>query len=139
MSKTTIKDLSKGNDYRLPRHRSYELRHFCWQYPAWKKAYISLDGASKLPSDMEFLPRRYEHGNPTERVAMARAFLSERIEMVENTAKEADPELASYILKGVGYGYSYEELRAKFGLPCCKKVYYDRVRRFFWLLDEVRG
>ena len=37
---TTIRpELSEKNPYWIERHRYYELKHFCLQYPIWKKAY----------------------------------------------------------------------------------------------------
>lgn len=30
-------ELSEKNLYHLSRHRYYELKHFCFQYPEWKK------------------------------------------------------------------------------------------------------
>ena len=42
---TTIRpELSEKNPYWIERHRYYELKHFCLQYPIWKKAYAALDG-----------------------------------------------------------------------------------------------
>lgn len=42
---TTIRpELSEKNPYWIERHRCYELKHFCLQYPIWKKAYAALDG-----------------------------------------------------------------------------------------------
>ncbi len=139
MSKATIKDLSVKNDYRLPRHRSYELRHFCWQYPEWKKVYEFLQNVDSLPPNMDSLPHKKEPGKPTERVAIARTYYADRIRMVEETAESTSPEMAAYILKGVAYGHSYEELRTKFAIPCDRNTYYDLLRRFFWLLDKARG
>ena len=43
--------------------------------------------------------------------------------MVEKAAKEADPELADYILKGVTEGLSYDVIKARMNIPCCKDVY----------------
>ena len=40
--------------------------------------------------------------------------------MVERMAKEADEELYCYILKGVTEGVSYDYMRVKFSIPCCK-------------------
>lgn len=35
---TTIRpELSEKNPYWIERHRYYELKHFCLQYPIWKK------------------------------------------------------------------------------------------------------
>lgn len=40
-------ELSKRNPYWIEKHRYYELRHFCLQYPIWKSSYNSLYGLSK--------------------------------------------------------------------------------------------
>lgn len=41
---TTIRpEISKKNRYWIDKHRYYELKHFCLQYPTWKKAHSSLD------------------------------------------------------------------------------------------------
>ena len=31
--------ISENNKYWIDKHRHYELKHFCLQYPMWKKAY----------------------------------------------------------------------------------------------------
>ena len=59
--------------------------------------------------------------------------------MIEHTARQADPELADYILKGVTEGLSYDIIKARMNVPCCKDVYYDKYRKFFWLLNKVRN
>ena len=43
-----------------------------------------------------------------------------------------------YILKGVTEGWSYDILKARSNIPCCKDVYYNLYRRFFWLLNKAR-
>ena len=35
-------ELSEKNPYWIGKHRYYELKHFCLQYPIWKKAYNAL-------------------------------------------------------------------------------------------------
>lgn len=77
--------------------------------------------------------------NPTERIAMIRSFYSDRMGMIEKTAKEADNELSEYIVIGVTENMSYDLLRVNYNIPCCKDIYYDRYRRFFWLLNKARG
>ena len=136
---TTLRPaLSEQNKYWIEKHRYYELKHFCLQYPRWKKAYVSLDGLSKRPMDLAMFAATNSHSDPTARCAMAKAFYSERMEMVESTAWQTDPELSSYILKGVTEGISYSHLKARLNIPCCKDNYYDRYRRFFWLLNKER-
>ena len=46
MGTTLRAELSEKNPYWIEKHRYYELKHFCLQYPIWKKIYRSLDGFS---------------------------------------------------------------------------------------------
>ena len=39
-------ELSKKNKYWIPRHRYYELKHFCLQYPEWKEQYTNLSSVT---------------------------------------------------------------------------------------------
>lgn len=131
-------ELSIKNKYHIDKHRHYELKHFCLQYPTWKKTYTALDDVGIVSSSHERFPSSNIPGDPTSKRAIARAQLTERIEMVETTAKEADDYLWYYILKGVTENLSYTYLKTKMGIPCGKDMYYDRYRRFFWLLNRVR-
>jgi hypothetical protein len=138
MSTTIRPELSEKNKYWINKHRYYELKHFCLQYPEWKKAYLALDGYSKQSSEIVAILQSTGCSDPTAKCAMARMHYADRMKMVEQAAIGADPELASYILKGVTEGISYEYLKARLDIPCCKDTYYDRFRRFFWLLSNAR-
>ncbi len=132
-------ELSKKNPYWIEKHRYYELKHFCLQYSIWKQAYNSLGGLSSRQSDLAMCSSKYNMSNPTERIAIIRSFYSDRMNMIEKTAKEADNELHNYIIIGVTENMSYDTLRVRYNIPCCKDIYYDRYRRFFWLLNKARG
>ena len=58
--------------------------------------------------------------------------------MIEQTAKDTDLGLWDYILKAVTEGVSYDYLKARLDIPCCKDVYYELYRKFFWLLNKAR-
>ena len=58
--------------------------------------------------------------------------------MIEKAALDADECLYPYILKAVTEGLSYTYLKSKTDIPCGKDMYYDRYRRFFWILDGLR-
>ena len=77
-------------------------------------------------------------GDPTAKRALLKMFYSERIKLIEKTAIETDPYLYSYIIKGVTEAKSYTYLKTVLGMPCGKDMYYDRYRKFFWLLNESR-
>lgn len=136
---TTIRpELSSKNKYWIERHRYYELKHFCLQYPIWKKIYTSLNSLSKQPSDLSIFSKTGNISDPTAKCAEAREFYLERIELIERIAKETNSALSSYILKAITEGLSYDYLKARLDIPCCKDIYYDLYRRFFWLLDKAR-
>lgn len=132
-------ELSTKNKYWIDKHRHYELKHFCLQYPSWKKEYIELDIPSIASSAAERIPSSNIPGDSTAKLAVKKAYYSERIKLVERITKEADEFLHDYILKGVTEGLSFTYLKSKLGIPCSRDTYYDRYRRFFWLLSEVRN
>lgn len=39
MSTTIRPEVSEKNQYWIEKHRYYELKHFCLQYPIWRKSY----------------------------------------------------------------------------------------------------
>ena len=131
-------ELSLKNKYHIGKHRHYELKHFCLQYPKWKRAYIdSLDGDTPL-SMIDGSMMSDGVYDPTSSRAITRAYYSERMQMLEEVAKAADIYLWRYILRAVTEGLSYTYLKTKLDIPCGRDMYYDRYRRFFWLLSETR-
>ena len=118
MSTVVRPELSIKNKYWIDRHRYYELKHFCLQYPLWKRMRAEWDGMSKSPRDLAVEANKYMHGDPTAKCVEARAFYNDRIDMIEKAAREADTELADYICKAVTRGLSYEALKLKYKLPC---------------------
>lgn len=138
MSTTIRPEISQQKEYWIERHRYYELKHFCLQYPIWKKALNALDGFSKQSISIEEIRKTNIVISPTEKCAEARLFYSDRIRMLERIANETDESLAIYILKAVTEGLSYDCLKTKHNIPCCKDTYYNLYRRFFWLLSEER-
>lgn len=131
-------EVSRKNKYWIDKHRHYELKHFCLQYPKWKKAYADLLDLGITLSKTDEMRRGSVIGNPTERIALQKAYYAERIKMVERAAMDADESLWTYILKAVTEGLSYTYLQTQLDIPCSRDTYYDRYRRFFWLLSEAR-
>lgn len=131
-------EISTKNKYWIDKHRHYELKHFCLQYPTWKKIYADLTDLSISLS----LPGRETLNNtpsdPTAKCAVKKAFYAERINLIEKTAMDADPYLYKYILKAVTEELSFTYLKTVMNIPCGKDMYYDRYRKFFWLLSKAR-
>lgn len=132
-------ELSIKNKYHIDKHRHYELKHFCLQYPKWKKAYREVDDTNISLSMIENIHSSNMPGDPTAKRALLKAHYSEKINLIEKTAMETDQYLCEYILKAVTEELSYTYLKTKLGIPCGRDMYYDRYRKFFWLLDEARN
>lgn len=130
-------EISEKNKYWISKHRHYELKHFCLQYPSWKKTYIELDGFESKQDNLVY-SRPSIPGDPTAKCVEIRTLYLERMELLKRIARESDPYLADYILKAVTEGLSYTYLKSKLSIPCGRDMYYDRYRRFFWLLSEAR-
>lgn len=130
--------ISEKNKYWIDKHRHYELKHFCLQYPEWKKIYAEFDNPNIPLSMVERVPTSNIPGDPTAKRALIKSRYRERIELIEKIAKEADAFLHYYILKAVTEDLSYTYLKARLEIPCGRDMYYDRYRRFFWLLSEAR-
>lgn len=129
--------LSKKNKYYISNDRRLELEHFCRQYPEWRKAYISLENYG-LKSPIMSEIHTDDISDPTARVATLRVYYAERMKMVEDAANDAEPNIAKYILKAVTENLSYPEIKARLDIPCGKDMFYDRCRKFYWILSGKR-
>ena len=138
MSTTLKPELSEKNPYWIERHRYYELKHFCLQYKGWRQAYAALDGYVKPGDIWTSMVTTNSINNPTVKAAMKKAYYKDRIEMLERMAKQTDPVIGECVLRGVVDGISYDVLKTKMNVPCCKDVYYELYRKFFWMLDKER-
>lgn len=76
-------ELSKKNPYYISKHRYYELKHFCRQYDEWKRALVRIDGWKAFPESTGAIVNATP-SNPTEQMAMARAFYSSRVDLLEH-------------------------------------------------------
>lgn len=131
--------ISEKSKYYIDKHRYYELKHFCLQYNEWKKMYALCNESIIFASNIECSPSSNIPSDLTAKYAIKKAYYAERIKIIEQAAMDADDFLYPYILKAVTEGLSYANLKTKMEIPCGKDMYYDRYRKFFWLLNDSRG
>lgn len=97
-------------EYGLSKHRFYELKHFCLQYPEWKKLYLLADGWNGK-------------GDTTSRDGIKRGDLKTYMDMVESCVKSTSADILSLVTtEGIVIP---SELRYAY-------------RRFFWELSRKR-
>ena len=132
------KTLSLKNNYYISQNRYLELKYFCLQYPVWKEAYESLTELGENRPFKYSAKIKAPYKDTTARIALAKKHFSERMELVQKCAIEADEEISDYILESVTEGKSYDKLYQQHMIPISRNSFYERRRRFFWLLNKYR-
>ena len=123
--------------YNVSPHRFMELYHFCLQYNEWKDELQYKTNALKSVQISDAPAAGGGASDSTARLAERRAELQRKCELIERTAIEADADIYQYILKAVtNEGISFNYLKTVCAIPCGKDMYYDRRRKFFWLLSQ---
>lgn len=136
MSTTIRPKISEKNKYAIGKHRYYELKHFVMQYPEWKAQLKELNGFKARTIDISFDERW--PSDPTHNEAVLREEYIAKIHVIDICAKETDPIIGPIIVKGILDGSSFDILKLRFNIPCCRDIYYTLYRKFFWLLDKTR-
>jgi hypothetical protein len=137
MSTVIRPEISEKRQYWISRHRYYELKPFCLQYPEWRKEYqnfVAIHG--RMLSEVR--DRRIVFNDQIAEQGLKMADLSQRMNAVKKAAQMSDSVIGIYIFKAVTEGYSFEYLKTVLEMPCEKDMYYDRYRKFFWLLSQER-
>ena len=123
--------------YGINKHRFLELKHHCLQYQDWRRELANMQDTVKAIQYGKEGKGSPSIGSATECLAIRRTELEEKCKTIEQTAIEADPELYQYILEGVTTDYAtYRYLKDAKKIPCGKDMYYDRRRKFFYLLSK---
>ena len=131
-------DLAKTNKYWISKHRRLELTHFCLQYPEWEKA---VNNAIFYP-DMRTDTVKSSNKNMkdmTSTIAIKIESFTKNMDLIKKTCHEADNEIYEWLFLGVTLGYSFNTLKTVYRIPCDKNMYYDRLKRFYFLLDMKRS
>ena len=136
MSTDIRPEISMRSPWYIPKHRYYELKHFCLQYPDWKKELKQLikysNGHGVIQSNIK------EWDDPTGNAVCMIDHYKSLIDMVDSSAYESDIYLGRYILKAVTQDISFTTLKTIYDIPCGKDMYYDRYRKFFFILDAKK-
>ncbi len=129
--------ISKKNKYWISKHRFYEIQHMCYQYQEWKDEYRTLSEQTVNGVNYDGMPHGNVVGDPTGNAGEKLAELARKIALVEETAIEADPLIAKYILKSVtDENVTYEYLDSIMNIPCSRNTYFSKRRRFYWLMSR---
>ena len=102
------------------------------QYEEKKREIHNSYGLGAVVSDG--MPKGNMPGNPTERAAIRNAMLQNDVELIEQTALEADSATYQWLLKNVTEGIGYDYL----AVPMNRTDFYCARKYFFYLLSLKR-
>ncbi len=127
------------NKYGISKKRFKELYYWCLQYGEWKdELKYKTDTAKSI--QISGMPSAHNTGDPTFQLVARREQLERNCKLIEQTAIETDPDIYQYLLKAVtDEDVTYWYLKTVMGIPCSKNTYYDRRRKFYWLLDQKKN
>ena len=135
MARTIVPELCKSNPYYISKHRYYELKHFCLQYPEWKREIKELRANSIRTGSLIFRTGETSHVDMVSENAIRIFSLGEKMQKVDLAIKQLDDWIQPYIFAAVTEGYSFTYLKTVMNIPCERDTYYDRYRRFFYILS----
>ena len=120
--------------YGIPLTRYRELYYRCLQYPVWK---VELENISEMQAvNIDGLPKGTQTGDPVYQLAVKRERLRDKISLIEKTAKDAGEDISDAILIAATTGATFDQLKQKGILFMERDAFYQRRRRFYWLLDS---
>lgn len=126
----------KLDKYGISGKRFKELSGFCEQYPDWKKELSFMTDAVKSPAFDGIGSFGGETSDTTGNLAIRRHDISKKCDLIEKTARQANSELARYIIQSVCYELPLRYLICVENMPCSRAAFYDARRYFFYLLDQ---
>lgn len=112
-------------EYKLSKHRFYELKHFCLQYGEWQFKYLTFDGWPTEANKNE--------GDTTSRDGISRADLMRNMQMINDVVDMTCPEeyqnaMFACVTQGIRPRLTRDELD-----------FWHYYRKFFWELSKRRG
>lgn len=132
----------------MPRKKEYTGKyHIDWRdlkyaqaysqkYPKWLAQYNDLKAAvGAINYDKEGGSRKIS--DTTADNATKRMIIREKMMKVEQCAFEAGGDLAEYILKSViDEHVTFEDMKA-IGMPCESRCFYEKRRKYYYLLNKI--
>lgn len=122
--------------YKLSKFEYGYAKWFSLKYPEWLEEYNRLKDSVGAMNYDSIPGGSGKVNDSTMNLAIRRAGIRDKMLKVEHAAYDAGGEIAEYILKSVIYeGNTFEKMKAM-GLPCERTMFYERRRKFYYLLSK---
>ena len=126
-------DISQKNKYWIPKHRYYELKHFCLQYSDWVNSLVYLGELTSNGEQIKVADSKIS--DQTGNVAVKRLYFRNKMKLVEDAANCVEESLSKFILIAVTTGRSYDYMALHYTIPCGRDLWYENYRKFFYILN----
>ena len=135
-TRKNLRTLSTKNKYWLSNAAFYQAYYFALRYQEFKDTLEEMgDGSRGLSYDSQ--PHGSANKSSLEDLAIRRARISAKVDIIESACRLADAELYPWLIKAVtnnnvGYDYLYYQLE----IPCSRGTFYERRRKFYYILSH---
>ncbi len=138
MDKSYRRELSKNNKYWISKFRRKELEYFCLQYDELCELYKMFDVFKPNVIKDICVNAGMSQESFVENQAIKKAEIKSKINLIDSICMEADNYIYEFIKLHVTKQKSFIELQTVYNIPCGKDMFYDRLQKFFWLLDKKK-
>lgn len=127
---------SKKNKYYIPTEDYITAVHWCLRYPIWVSELSIIPDTSKAITYDQDRVQTSGGYNPTEELAMKRAEISRKKDLLEKTVRECVPDpLYKYMILHVGHGRTYYQLE-KEGLNVSEYEFRKYKQKFYYEISQ---
>lgn len=131
-------EVSSNNKYYISKHRFYELKHFCLQYREWSSKCDIYKESIRSSSLIQVNKGITDIQDPVGDIFANIEELYTKMQIVKNACKLADEQLSGYIFEAVTRDRSFTYLQTVLEIPCSRSTFYDRYRKFYYILSNLR-
>ena len=118
---------------KLSKPEYLSAKYYALRYGDWLQEYNALS-SSVSSVVLDGMPHGSGVGNPTEGLAIRRAEIKKKLDLIEKTAEEADKEFSKFILRRAINDESFERMNLNDGLYCSQRTFYRKMHAFYYLL-----
>jgi len=115
----------------LNKFKRKELLYFCLQYNDWINQIKDIEYGITA-AKIDGMPKNKNISKPTEELAIKKTELLQKCNIVEQSAKEANPEIYKELLKNVTQNIPYERLDVSYS----RRQFYRIKNEFLCILFE---
>lgn len=123
--------------YKMTKEQFLSAYYYALRYNEWVLEYRSLLDTSQAIKYSDMPKGSIRTDSQVEDAAIKAEGIHDKIRKIEETAREASPELYTYILKAVtNRDITFHQLKTLTDIPCGKDMFYNVRRKFYFLLYQ---